>query len=183
MEPIISKIPYHKKFEKFLNDGNRQAVDTAFEEFCSLELNDAYKRLWYLTCDEKAIAATLDRMGLADWPREKLELLRNELRYQYAKMHKGCFSTKKVMENQTAAYNALVKQTDPIIARAVMRRCRATIRRGDKTVRRVKSLLNSMNPECYRDGLRQMGFSYQEVSYLGPYHLYIYKLMWEIIGN
>lgn len=95
MQPSISNIPYHKKFEKVLNDGNRQAVDTAFEEFCSLELDEAYRRLWYLTCDEKAIAATLNRMGLESWPRENLELLRNELRYQYARRIRAVFRLRR----------------------------------------------------------------------------------------
>ena len=177
MQPSISNIPYHKKFEKVLNDGNRQAVDTAFEEFCSLELDEAYRRLWYLTCDEKAIAATLNRMGLESWPRENLELLRNELRYQYAKAHKGCFSTKKVLENWLVAYKDLVKQTDPIIARAVLRRCKITLWMDKRIVHRVLNLLGSEEPENYGGGLRQLGFSYEEVCYLKESRKYVRKLL------
>lgn len=177
MEPIISKFPYHRKFEKVLSDGNRQAVDAAFEEFCSMGTNAAYRRLWHLTCDRRIIGITLEKMGLADWPRENVELLRNELRYQYAKMHKGCFSTKKLMEDWLIAYRALVKQTDPIIAKSVLLRCKATIMMKKYIVEKVIHLLDSEKPMYYFGGLRQMGFSEDEANYLKPYRRYIRNLL------
>lgn len=177
MEPIISKFPYHKKFEKVLNNDNWQAVDTAFEEFCSLKTNEAYRRLWHLTCDKRVISVTLEDMGLANWPREHVELLRNELRYQYAKMHKGCFSTKKLMEDWLIAYRALVKQTDPIIAKQVLFRCKVTLKMDRRIVRRVMFLLNSEKTEYNFGGLRQMGFSRDEVLYLMPYRKCIRELL------
>lgn len=177
MEPIISKFPYHKKFEKVLNDGNRQAVDAAFEEFCSLSTNAAYRRLWHLTCDRRVIGITLEKMGLADWPRENVELLRNELRYQYAKMHKGCFSTKKLMEDWLIAYRTLVKQTNPIIAKAVLFRCKSTLKMDKRIIVKVVGLLDSEKPEKYLGGLKQMGFNYNEAKYLGDYRKNIRELL------
>ena len=177
MEPIISKFPYHKKFEKVLNDGNRQAVDAAFEEFCSLKTNAAYRRLWHLTCDGRVIGITLEKMGLADWPRKNVELLRNELQYQYEKMHKGCFSTKKLIESWLIAYRALVKQVGPIVAKTVLVRCQATLAMDRNIVWKVIGLLDNERPEYYFGGLRQMGFSYEEAHYLVHYRKYIRELL------
>ena len=183
MASINIKFPYRTKFEKVLTKDNRQLVNEGFRKFCLLELDTAGKLLWDLDGDNAAAGAVLKYLGLESIPEEYVSLLKNELRYQYERIHGKCFEADRIPEKWKAAYVELVNNTNQIIANAVLWRCQLTLEMGDYIIDRVLYLLNSDNEKYYFGGLRQMGFDYQNANYLQPYRMYVHGLLKVMSGK
>lgn len=177
MASINIKFPYRTKFEKVLNKGNRQQVNEGFRKFCSLELDVAGELLWNLDSGKAAIDSALKYMGLECISEENVSILRNELRYQYERIHGKCFNSDKIPEKWRPAYAELVNMTNQIVANAVLWRCQLTLEMGDDIINRVLYFLNSDSENYYFGGLRQMGFDCHDADYLKPYRVYVRELL------
>lgn len=170
---------FRSKFEKeFVTDENRPVIEAAFKKFCSLDPNttDALYILWDLTYDPKVSSATLQKLGLNAEiiPPEKVSKLRSVLQYKYGQLHAGYF-TSDVSEECKAAFEALSKNADSIVAAVVNNHCFYRMYLDD--LDRTLGLLENPLENKFFGGLRMLGFTWKEAVYLKPFHIEIYNLL------
>ena len=165
-------IKFRSKFEKLLNDENREAVTAIFAKFCSLEFYSALDILWRLTYNPDASEA-LEELGL----NAEVEIvfpLRNELRHQYEKIH-GEFSGAIIYgAGIKEPYEALKNASDAITAYVVYEHCVKAIYTAN--VERTLYLLGSSEEKNFFGGIRSMQFNKKEAEFLKSYHLAIHSL-------
>lgn len=171
-------ITFRTKFEKLLNDENRPVVLATFKQFCNLDSKTTIARdvLWDLTYSESSALRALNQLCLnpAIISAENTLKLRDELRYQYEKLHIG-YLTSYIPEEYASAFNALSKKTDTIIASVIYDATMYYFRFGD--VNRTLFLLNSDKENFFFGGIRELGFSAVEADYLKPYHMQIHDFI------
>ena len=191
----MTNMVFRSKFEKVVTDANREALMSAFQQFCKFTPDNAIKQLWRMGYTSKAyntalengaeaiealkpyITETLSVLGLNDeqFPLESMDLLRNELRFQYEQKVPNFLEAKMDDAACETAYEMLKNQTDSIIANVVYNHC---IERIYITgVERVLFLLNSDEEKNSFGGIRSLHFSKVESNYLKPFHKQIHELL------
>lgn len=170
------KFSFRSKFEKLLTDGNRQSVNSLFQQFCNMNSYYATEILWKMTYNGVEPSFDVYReLGIKEeaLPSVKLSTLRNELRYQYEKLHHD-FMNVYVPDECKEAFNTLAGRSDTITAAVVYEHCqRAYI---ECEVKRILFLLQSEEERNYYGGIRSLIFSRDEANYLKPFHVQIFNL-------
>lgn len=166
---------FRNKFEKLLNDGNRQNIVFVFQKFCGLYPDKAIRFLWRLsTSNEERCSTLLDKFGLLrdTIPTEAVPVLRNELRYQYETLYPHSL-TATVPEVCQKAFDALTSAMGSVSATVVYQHCQEY--GGD--AERVLYLLQSDLERFYYGGILELYFNRFEAVYLVPFRMKIYDLL------
>lgn len=183
-----TNITFRTKFEKIVNDDNREALQKAFQQFCNLETDKAIYLLWRLGITSNSVkdgtdatlmyaAQFLTNFGLDTEAieLENLDLLRSELRYQYEQKNLNFLQLNTWDETCQSAYDELKKKTDSIVAYVMYIRCVERV--YIYGVENVLRLLGAGEENKYFGGIRSLNFKWHEANYLKPYHEQIYKLL------
>lgn len=169
---------FRSKFEKLVNSENRPVIEAAFKKFCSLDPKTTIARdlLWDLTYNPEVSSETLLKLGLNQKiiSLENVSKLRDELRHQYEKLHKG-YLTVDVSEEFIPAFEALSKKAGPIVASVVHELC--SYRMLEYNVPRALFLLRSDKENFFFGGICEVGFTSKEAEYLKPFHMEIHDLL------
>lgn len=169
---------FRSKFEKIVSDENRPVIEAAFEKFCNFDpaTTDARNLLWNLTYNPEVASATLHDLGLSHEiiAPENVCKLRDELRYQYERLHNG-YLTVNVSEDRIPAFEALSKKAGPIVASLVNELCLQRLYGSD--VPRTLYLLKSEKENFFFGGICDVGFMPIEAEYLKPFHMQIHDLL------
>lgn len=169
-----NSIKFRSKFEKLLNDDNREAVTSAFEKFCSGAFYSALDILWELTYKTDA-SEVLKKLELNEiFSSENVLSLRNELRYQFENAQ-GKFSDAIIFRDGIKdAYDMMKKVSDAVTAYVVYERCvEATY---SANIERTLYLLGSAEEKNFFGGIRSLQFEKKEAEYLKNFHLEIQAL-------
>lgn len=169
---------FRSKFEKIVSDENRPVIEATFEKFCNFDPTTTYARnlLWDLTYNPEVASATLQDLGLNHEiiAPENVCKLRDELRYQYEKLHNGYLAV-NVSEDRIPAFEALSKKAGPIVASLVNELCLQRLYGSD--VPRTLHLLKSEKENFFFGGICDVGFMPIEAEYLKPFHMQIHDLL------
>lgn len=169
---------FRSKFEKLVNDENRPIIVAAFEKFCNIDPETTVARdiLWDLTYNPEVSSKALQELGLNQEiiSPENVSKLRDELRHQYEKIHKG-YLVVDVSEEYIPAFEALSKKAGPIVASVVNELC--SYRMLGYDVPRALFLLSSDKENFFFGGICEVGFTSKEAEYLKPFHMQIHDLL------
>lgn len=182
-----TNIVFRTKFEKVVNEQNKEVLQKAFESFCSMASGKAIWLLWRLGITSNSVKDGVDaapkyasefltHFGLDSEliQLENLDLLRSELRYQYEQKNPNFLAINAWDETCQSAYEDLKKKTDSIVAYVMYIRCVERV--YIYGVENVLRLLGAREENKYFGGIRSLNFSWHEANYLKPYHEQIYKL-------
>lgn len=174
---VPTNIKFRSKFEKNLTDTDKSNIISVFEKFCGMKANAAYNILWLLTYSEDSISVALNTLGLESTCIPAINL-RDELRYQYNTLHPGFLTIDISSESQEIkeAYECLKKKTDLIVSYVVYQHCRAKVSIYESDMSRAIYLLESDDEKNFFGGIRNLGFNYDESTYLKPFHKEICNL-------
>lgn len=183
MKNIIINFTYRSKFEKLItSDADRQAFTAAFNNFFGLTPEKASHFLWKLTYDEKVALKALAEIGLSPEKvsSEMILPLRNELRYQYKQLHSKFLEIDGIPEECQAAFNALLKRADDIVANVVYHHCTYRLNENELYLNNLFAQLSSDKDNKYFGGIRSLYFGWLEANYLKPLHSLIHDLLKEM---
>ncbi len=186
----MTKTKFRTKFQKnFVNVGNIESIKETFERFYKLSEEEALQILWRMTYSEAEALTVLGELNLSHViPVEKVQLLRNELRYQYQNVYPDfmriCdFSDVMNPEMIAQAQEDLFElggKSDRIIASVILKKCKELIKEQgacsffmDKTL----YLLKNEEEKNFFGGIRCLKFDPIEADFLKPFHMYIFKLL------
>jgi len=174
---------FRNKFRKIISSEVEQdAYVSAFRKYLKLSFEDALQILWSLTYDPET--DVLERIGLWDGnDPQNFIVLRNELRYQYEKVHPD-FLQVDVPEKAREEFISLEKRTDSIVATVLFRNIKYRTMVFDESSKdRVAFLLDSNKENLQFGGIRSLGFNKRATEFLLPYHSEIhalYKALWRV---
>ena len=175
---MTKEIRFRTKFKTFLTEENQQNIIEAFEKFCSFPHERARQFLWRLTYTEWCASMLFNEIGLnpESISYENCSNLRNELRFQYEKIHPN-FLKLEMGEGAQAAQNQLAKYNGPVMVYIVTEACQKYLSKDlcniEKTLHLLKSDLQNYN----FGGLRSLEFNDEEARYLLPFSMDIHNLL------
>lgn len=182
----VTGFSFRSKFEKLLNDQNREIVIKAFEKVCQMTPFDAMNFIWKITYDPDEAKELFNQDAGTDeviFSAEKIPSLRNELRFQYEQRNPDWLSL-VVPDEIQAVYGTLVNHTDTLVANVVYEHCQFILNVSDQnTVDRVHYLLSNDNERLYFGGLRSLRFTSKEATYLKNYHTQISDLFKTLLDH
>lgn len=163
-----SEIKFRTKFD-IVTDENRSEINFVFREFFKETPEDAYDVLWELTYGSERALKEAKELGI---PNEKIQLFRNELRYQYEQRNE--LPTPWLFGKVSDAFEELKKKSDEIVAYIVHQKIVEALYIEDFD--RTLFLLSNAEENNYFGGFRSLRFSKEEATYLKPFHAEIGKL-------
>lgn len=178
---------FRTKFKKLLKEEDIPHITDLFQKFClNMNAKAALDILWSLTY--RPTTGKISKWAIWDMDltselvsAENIAATRNELRFQYEKLHPN-FLEVDLPEEAQEAYHNLKKHADAIVAKVVYECLQPHLYIGNPNMQRTLYLLKSEKDNQYFGGIRALGFDMEEADYLKPYHNLIHDLL-ESLNN
>ena len=173
---FTAAIEFRSKFKKLLPEDIKSSdILDAFQRFCALQPNEAINLLWCLTYSENSAEIAFNIIGLSFQYIPIIEL-RNELRHHYNNFHPGFLTIEATSQEVQEAYNTLKKKTDLIVSHIVYKHCNLRMFLVETEINRIIYLLNSDKENYFFGGIKALGFSSEEATFLKNSHKEISNL-------
>lgn len=170
------EINFSSEFEKILKEDSREKVIEGFKHFCAMDVCDATALLWRLdvyVCTEADYVLDIIYLDKIFKPND-IELLGNELRYQYQKNNpETAISEDFVRECCKEAYMSF---PDQLQALEVYNRCVKCLH-APKKAERILRMLETNDEKLFHAAMLGLGIDIQEVNFFMPYKKLIYAVL------
>ena len=173
------EINFSSEFEKIVTENSRERVLEGFKRFCAMDVCDAIALLWRLDVFVRTEADyVLDVICLDQiFEPDDIELLGNELRYQYQKNHpEAAMSEDFVRDSCKEAYLSFANQYDSIEALEVYNKCVQCLH-APKKAERILRMLETDDEKLFYAAMLGLGIDSQEVHFLKDYKKMIYAVL------
>lgn len=177
MSNNTNQILLRSKFKNLLTDeqSTNSTLLGTFERFQQTDSDNALSMLWHLTCKSNYASIVFERFGL-EFGCVATEQLRNEMRYQYSRIHPEFLKIEIESEEIQKAFDSLKNKTDLIVSAVVYQHCHSKMSLSDDEISRIDFLLASDTENYFFGGIRTLGFDIDETTYLKPFHEEIHNL-------